>query len=490
MSFMSATSDLNTSDGSQGWVPAESPMVFEDNADASSDDGWRRIRVFGPGGAVDVSLPTVRPVADLVDELLTSLLPGAPLNAPDRLWHLHRVGRYPLPPGATLAAAGVRDGEVLHLTEGSVPTPVHQVDDALDVLGAGASQTGLWTFLTAGAVAATAAVLLGAGASLLALLVAPRGPAVPLLVAAGLLLAAVNLREGKNSPVDLGSDVAALASLPAWVAAGVAASAALADRAFHLDAGLGGLGLTVGAIAAAVCAPRRAGWWAFAWSAGAAVTAGGVLVAADLLTVTHAAAVLGTVVLVLVGMLPWLVSRSPLWASASVEPSTEASLLSRARGTRELVTAVSAAGACAVAACASVLAVSDSGLARALAGVLALVLGLRARRSRFVHEAVPRLAAAAVPLTALAGVLALRGEPWLQLALLATAVGLCVASVSVVRLSRGATLDEGAGIARLDRPRVRRSLDVLEMVAAITVVPLLVGVLGIYAAAADAGSRL
>lgn len=482
---MSASWDLSTSSGGRGQEWGGSDLA---GAEPATDALWRSVRVVGPAGAVDVTLPAARPVAELVDELVTSLLPRAPLAEPGRQWHLHRVGRAPLDPTTPLAAARLRHGEVLHLTPDPAPEPVGLVDDALDALARGASRDGRWTLGAAGAATGAAAIACAVGAALLTLL-ARTGPALPLLLAAGLLLAALWLRSQARSAADLGSEVAALATLPAWTCAGIATARLLGGEA-HQQLLLAGLTLAAGALAAAVVAPHRLPWWAFAGTAGATVAVGGGVVAADLLDARRAAAVLGTVLLVVVASLPWLVTRTASWSEPAPEAREEASLLARARFTRGLLSGVTAAVAGAVSVCATMLAVSEDDRARWLAAALAVVLGLRARRSRFVADSLAMIVSAALPLALLTAGLVARGGPTPRLLVLAGLAALVAALLALLAVVRLAATGDDTALSRLTRPRARRALDVAETLVAVTVLPLLAGVLGVYSAAADAGSRL
>ncbi|WP_165865533.1 EsaB/YukD family protein [Vallicoccus soli] len=486
---MSATSNLASPGGrddlrESGTAVRQGPD--EPQAEGPGDGAWRRVRVVGPTGALDVSLPTGRPVAELVDELRTALLPGAPLGDADRPWHLHRVGGAPLPPGAPLVDARLRDGDVLHLTPGAAPAPAHRVDDALEVLAQGASAAGRWTLAGLRAAAAVAAVVLGAGAAVLALGLPGGGPAAPLVVAALLLLAATRLRATRDG--DLGSDVAALAALPAWAAAGWSVGGTAGGG--WARAALVGLGVAAGALAAAACTPRRRAWWSLGALGGAAVAVGAGLVARDVLAPAEAAGAVGAVALAGLAALPWLVTRTALWSEPAPAGRDEASLLRAAAGTRALLTGATAACAGAVGACATALALGEGSYERWLGAALAVVLLLRARRSRVVADSAAALVSAAVPLAVALARLALDGGTTARAVVLGVLAVLTAASLLLHALGAVAATGRRTALERMARPRVRRSLDVLEGLAAVTVLPLLAGVLGVYGAAADAGSQL
>ncbi len=457
-------------------------------------DGWCRVRVHGPAGAVDVALPTSRTVADLCAELAGRLLPGAPLVA-QAPFQLHRVGQTALDQGRPLAAADPREGEVFHLSPSPTPSPARVVDDALHTLGTSAGAAGVWAPATLAAAATTGAMVASVTLALAVATIVPGVPALPLLGAAALLAAALVIpHEATGS--DVARATAAAAALPLWAGAGLALARATATSGPGTLA-LAGLALAVGAGAALGAVPTRAALWATPIAAGALVGAGGLLVAGGVTTSAGAAGVMGTVVLVAAAGAPWLIARSARWSSPHPGPVGREELTAAAARTRALITALSLAGAGALAACSLVLATSGAGLsggqvtmARWLALALALVAGLRARRTRFALESASMVTAAVLPLVALVLVvvaLAAPGARWALVAALTAALAGVLALVVVLRSAQDG--DRGA-LSRLTRPRVRRALSIVEGVVAVSVIPLLAGVLGVYAAAANAGTSL
>lgn len=465
-------------------------------AETPDPAAWCRVRVHGPAGALDVALPTGRTVADLGDELAAHLLPGAPLVAAGE-WRLHRVGQAALAPAAPFAAAHPRDGDVFHLTSAPEPEPARAVDDALDALGRAAGASGRWG--PAGMTTAAATCAVGAAAALTAALalVDPAGAALPLLLAAGLLAAALVVRRESDGGEGARA-VAAGAALPAWAGAGAALGHLLGVGASGTWA-LAGVGLAVGAAAAATAVPTLVPLWAAPAAAGALLAVGGALVGVGWLTTASAAAMTGTLVLLGTATAPWVVARSERWSSPQPPEGGEEEISALARRARGVLSAVSVVAAAAVAVCAVVLAtgVGSGGasagqvlMGRWLAVALAVVVVLRARRSRFSLDSGAMLMAGLLPLGVLGLVAVLlggAGARWGVVAALTAALGVCVALVAVVR--RAADGDDGP-LARLTRPRVRRALGVLETLVAVSVLPLLLGVLGVYAAAADAGASL
>ncbi|MCD2192258.1 EsaB/YukD family protein [Actinomycetospora endophytica] len=487
-----------------------------------SDGGWCTVRVRGPEGTVDAALPATATVAEVVEELAGRLLPGAPLvrGADGRPWYLHRTGAGPLPPGISLQAAGVRDGDVLHLGPWPMPRPAQAVDDGLVALADGSSRVPRWTPHRAGVLVTTLLVALATLAAALSLAL-PAGPLVAVVLAGTLLglaalqrrsrpgglalpagedLAAVASRADDlppgRAPGDLPALGAGLSSLPAWVAAGVATGLlGRADLAVVLT--LGGAALAVGAGLAWLVVGERGPWWAGAGTAGVAVALPAALVAGGLLIPARAVAVVLTLWLAVSLALPWFVTRSRTWT----DPRQDAAdLVAHAEATRRTLDVGALAGATAAAVGMVLLAASavggagvdGSGGVMVLGFVVAVSLAalLRARRSMFVVESAALVGAGTVGLAAVGWAEALIGGPaarGLVVAAIVVAVGVLVALGGALRA--GSSGDDRV-VAWWHRPRTQRLLGWLETAAAVAVLPLLAGVLGVYLAAADAGARL
>ncbi len=486
------------------------------------DNGWRRVRVVGPTGAVILSLPTSRTVADLVAELLATLLPGAPLGRVAGGWHLHRVGQPAMAPNGGLLDGRVVDGDVLHLTAASAPVQDELVDDALDVLAEEAAEVGQWTAVAGAWVVAVGVVGCAAAAAWLCLL----GRSLPWLGATALLALTLQAAAalagsrfvtgpsgrsvlpvphepghpgGASGGVRAGlpavSEVLALAALPPWLC--TAASCARAVGMGTAAAGtLAGLALAWTALVGTAVAPRMRACWAFLGAVGIFPGLAAATVAVGVLPSGAAAATSGCLALLTAGALPHLAVRVGHWSVPSAAGVVE--LRTRARSTRTLLTAVTAASSASVAGSAVVLLTVDStasagaassgaGAARALCAALALGLILQSRRSMFVVECLSQLAGAVTIVCVLVGGLILRGGDAARLAPLGGLLAMLPAlTYWLITLGHPQT-------GRLARPlasRVRGILDSLDAVAAASLLPLLAGFLGFYDIAANAASRL
>ena len=164
-----------------------------------------RLTVITPKWRVDLAVPVDIPVSDLLTTLVRSMGPElADDGAAQGGWVLQKLGKPPLEPSATLASAQVRDGDVLRLRPGSSQLPELAFDDVLDAVAVGVNErTPRWRaqhtaracvlFASAALVFALFAALL-TGPKWLAPAIATGVTAVMLLAAAGALCRAYSQR--------------------------------------------------------------------------------------------------------------------------------------------------------------------------------------------------------------------------------------------------------------------------------------------------------
>ncbi|WP_329410134.1 type VII secretion integral membrane protein EccD [Streptomyces sp. NBC_00704] len=435
-----------------------------------------RVTLVGERRRVDLVLPAQEPVGVLLPEIMRLLddrVEGRPASR-----HLVTVDGSALDHDSTLETAGIRDGAVLRLVRAEDAPPAPVVHDVTDEVAEGlGDRLGQWgpvaRRITAGvacvgwAVVAAlfaraqydrsvvaGALLASAGAAAVAGAVLGRlrrqAPAVTLLCAGGALGVL-----GAWSLVDVvGGDSAGALRL-----AGVAAVGALVLVLLGLFTPLGRGGV-VGAAAVALTA---VGWEAVVAAQSGAGTAE---------QQAHVGAVVGVVCVVVLGVLPRLalmasglsglddrraggVSVSRYQVSAALAAAHRALVLAT------ITVAVSAAAA-------AVLAVrSPSGWTVSLAAVVAVVLALRARAFPLVAEVVVLLAAAAGVAVRLLTVWAERSSTAAPLAVL---VVLAVLPLAVLAVQPAEHV----------RVRLRRFGDLLESVGVVALLPLLVGVFGVY----------
>ncbi|MFF1543948.1 type VII secretion integral membrane protein EccD [Streptomyces sp. NPDC058291] len=435
-----------------------------------------RVTLVGERRRVDLVLPAQEPVGVLLPEIMRLLddrVEGRPASR-----HLVTVDGSALDHDSTLETAGIRDGAVLRLVRAEDAPPAPVVHDVSDEVAEGLGhRSGQWgpvaRRITAGvacvgwAVVAAlfaraqydrsvvaGALLAAAGAAGVAGAVLGRlrrqAPAVTLLCAGGALGVL-----GAWSLVDvLGGESAGALRL-----AGVAAVSALVLVLLGLFTPLGRGGV-VGAAAVALTA--------VGWEAAVAVQSG----AGTAEQQARVGAVLGVVCVVALGVLP----RLALMASGlsglddrragGVSVSRYQVSAALAAAHRGLVLAtITVAGS---AAAAAVLAVrSVSAWTVSLAAVVAVVLALRARAFPLIAEVVALLAAAAGVAVRLLTVWAERSSTAAPLAVL---VVLAVLPLAVLAVQPAEHV----------RVRLRRFGDLLESVGVVTLLPLLVGVFGVY----------
>lgn len=427
--------------------------------------GQTRVTLVGRRRRVDVVVPSSEPVGRLLPEALR--LVGEAPGDQALLRHLATLDGQLLHPDSTLGAAGVADGAVLRVVGlAEAPPPPVVLDVTEEVAADEAHRGGRWgpraRWRTATAVAVAAAVL----AARLAVPelafhtreVAPAGAALVTLLVGGVLARWASRTVGTTLllvAAALGTD-AALTLTDGWLAT------------------TGAVGLvacvTVGALA------LTAGWGRGA-AAGAAV---GLLlllawvVAVRSLPLGEAAAVLAVASAVLVGVLPrlalvsaGLTSLDDRRASGAPVPRPAVALALSAAHRALLLTTVATAVSAAVAGV--LLADGGRGWEVAVAALLLVVLCARARAFPLVAEVVALVAAAAIVAAALL-LARLRAEPqeWT-----AAVVGLAV-------LALVAAVLPAVQVPEHVRARLRGVADRLDLVATVCLLPVLVGVFGVY----------
>lgn len=132
--------------------------------------GLARVTISSPRRRVDVAVPAHLPIAELLPDLLR--------HAGDELadegerhggWLLRRADGVPLPVTVGLHAAGVRDGEILHLVPARVDWPEPAYDDVIESIAAAARRSGRGWDSGATRIAGLAAAGVAATAGLAAL---------------------------------------------------------------------------------------------------------------------------------------------------------------------------------------------------------------------------------------------------------------------------------------------------------------------------------
>ena len=441
----------------------------------------RRVTVVGENGRIDVALPAQSTVAELVPILARAIAePGDPGAYPSG-FELRRVGGAALPGDHTVAALGVRDGELLQLVAAGHGTPAAIFDDMVDAVAGGVSGApGRWRPALSRRLAGLVAVVAFGAAALVAVLTAPwpAGPVAAGLTAALLLAAGVTVTRVRDAAA-IGSALAG-AGMPCLVAAGVGL----------FGAGPGGTARSMVAALAAVAGYALLGaillsayrMW-FSTAVGTAVAGAGTaaVVATGYAAPAGAAAVLVVLALVVSPAFPILSIRlgglpvpevpTDMAAFRATETPTPAPVVAgRTAAAEAALTSMLTAEALVVVVGGAVLLRAGGTAGWILTGVAGLALLVRSRAYLSVAQRAALLSAGLTVLAATAVVLVLRGGDTAPPA------------VGVLALLAGAGCAVHAVRAghRPPSPYWARFLDIVDFVVITALVPAGAAVLGLY----------
>jgi ESX secretion system protein EccD len=434
----------------------------------------RRVTVVAPTARVDVSLPQQSTVAELVPILVR-------MTAGERAgtgWTLGRLGAEPLDDLSTVVGAGIRDGELLYLdARGAKPAPLI-FDDVVDAIASTAAEPrGTWRPALTRAVGLAVGWATLAGGGILVAAVRPTWPLTSVVdgvLAMVLLLAAAALTRTEDD-IWVAATLAG-AGVPASFFAGVALGVADGSNPFTPRPEAFAFGCAVLALYGVLAAAAGIGFLAALVTAAsdahavrvAAVVAAGALAMSPLLPVTA----------LRLGRLP--LPRVPVDVAAfrtNETPTLGPEVADRTRTASDVLGGLLGGVAFVVVGATVVLVRSDSGWAWALAGVCGFAMLLRARAYTVAtHRGVLVSGGIATLMIAAPG-LAASGPSGMRPALIAG-----VLLLGVVGVSYGAR-------ARINQPSPywTRLLDVLEVFAVVSLLPLAGGVLGLYQKARGLG---
>jgi type VII secretion integral membrane protein EccD len=448
----------------------------------------RRVTVVAPTARVDVSLPQQSTIAELVP-ILVRMTAGEPAGTG---WTLHRLGGAPFTASSTVDDVGVRDGELLYLNaRDTKPAPL-LFDDVVDAIASTAAEPdGTWRPALTRAVGLVAGSVTFAGAGLLVAAVRPRYPLTTVVDAAlaiVLLVAAALLARGSGD--SWAGSALAWGGAPAAFLAGSGLGLADGANPFAMQAGAFATGCAaLGAylLLAAAAVVVRLPWFVGMAAAAAAGCVAALVTAATGAPSESVAAVVAAAALAASPLLPVTALRLGRLPSPRVPvdvaafrrdeaPTLGPDVADRTHEASQALGGLLVAIAVLVVGSAIVLSWSHSGWAWALAALCGFATLLRAR---------------AYAKTAQRAALAIGGVGALALA----TPGLAVASPGTrPALVAGAVLLGVVGVtygARATRnqpsPYWTRLLDVLEVLAVVSLVPLAAGVLGLYSAARGLG---
>jgi type VII secretion integral membrane protein EccD len=461
--------------------------------------GFCRITVVAPNVRVDVALPEDVPLAELLPDVLRMADQWQSEGA-HAGFVLARLDGAQLDTGVSLAAQGVRNGDLLYLRPATdvLPPPVY--DDVVDAIAQAVSQDKrMWGpahYRATGLVGA--AVTAAVGAWILWTCADPHG--MPAAVA-GILAVALTLVGGTRSRVygdHLGGAVLGACAVPYAFLLGLGVLPVAAG------AGLGRSHFVVGcscvlffSVLGGIVQERHDEAYLAAGLAAAAGAAAGAVGLATTADAAELAAGAGTTALAAIGFLPGLAMRAvrfpmpvltdgaPQLGAAGQraalpvgddEPVDAEAVARRARRSHELLTGLVAA--CVLTVLASCLVLAFSTAARnggpwadALAGVLGLAAVSRARLFRRAGQVGVLLgggiaAEAVLMVGAALHVSAAARQSWF--------FGIVLAAGLILTALAFAVPDRSLS------PRRARSIDLLDGLLLAAVIPVLLGVLNVY----------
>ncbi|OLE20701.1 MAG: type VII secretion integral membrane protein EccD [Catenulispora sp. 13_1_20CM_3_70_7] len=452
---------------------------------APSRMSWaRRATVVSPRARVDVALPVASTVAELVPELVR-LSDAQRHAAPGHAgWVLTRLGGAPLPPDLSVAAAGVRDGDVLYLVPRERQGAPLLFDDVVDAIASASENSGgAWRPAVAHGVGAAGGAVALAGAGLLLFALLSGEVAAPLVTGAALLV--LLAAAGALSRVlhdTRAATACAAAGMPIAVTTGLSALPPHHLWPVHGGAAALGLGVTGGYSVLAMVAVKRWSAWFGALALGCALGAAtAAVVGLAGVTAAHAGVVLAVLATALAAGAPMVamrLSRLPLPRVPSditafrenEEPTLGPDILGRTTAAQRMLTGLLAALGLSVVA-GSVATLRTAGAWPVV--LVSLLSGVWMLRSRSYSDTVQRVVQVGTGLSAsgwLAGSLVVRQEKML---LLAAVIVLALAGLACFVYARH------AGQGRRS-PYWTRLLDLSEFLGVVALLPIAGVVLGVY----------
>jgi type VII secretion integral membrane protein EccD len=463
-------------------------MTMSQQAPSSGVAPTCRVTVVTPYARVDVALPVRATLAELVPQLIR--LAGAEGQAsPDNPgWVLSRLGGAAFPPGLTVTAAAIRDGDVLYLNPRERQVAPLVFDDVIDAIASAAeSRAGVWGPKIAYRIAIVAAAVLAAGATALlshSLAGTPLAPVGCGVLAVVLLLAAGALGRAYGD-VDAGV-AAAAAGLPAALLAGMNAVPPHQFGFAGEQLSLGLAGVTVYGVVVMVLVPHRVPWFLGLTLAAVFGAIGAVVVVLTGARAGAVAAVLPVVATALAAAGPMLslrLARLPLPTvpadmdsfRAEEKPTMDESVLAQTSTAETMLTGMLGGLGLVVIGSVVVLTRDGSGAQAiwqvSLGGLLALVWLLRSRSYGGAAQRGVLVGTGLASVVLLGAWLAAHGDQLGQFVACAVLVAAAVLTVGYARRVRRGKRS----------PSWSRWLDVIEFISLLALIPMAGLALNLYA---------
>ncbi|WP_432090591.1 type VII secretion integral membrane protein EccD [Streptomyces sp. NRRL F-5630] len=442
-----------------------------------------RVTVVGERRRVDLALPAQAPIAEYTPRLATLCGQTEPEDlAP--VWSLAESGGTPLAPGSSLAAAGVLDGAVLYLRDQrAAERDELQVTDLDEQVASARGDGALWNARrrAQSVVLAGLLVVLGSAAWLGAHRLVPTSwvfVALTSLACAGLARYATR----KNWPVPpVVRRILALAACPLMAMAGLGGPV----HGPHATPVAVAVAAVVGALAGLLALPTAS--TVFLELLAVVVALFVVPLASLHASAVGSAAVVATVLFLLVGLLPRLTSLIavlvPMRADTGAEVIDPDDVAAVVRRGNWLLTTLSAVASAGLAVSLLVLAFTDNLYGLVLAACVGVGLLLQAGSVRVLSAVGPQLAAAVLGLLALA----VRVPEYMTDS--RSAGPLAAFAVGIVVLACGFFLAFGAALRPAEQERPSWPGGLATFLAVVSV-PLAAGVFGLFDKLANLGSSL
>lgn len=456
-------------------------------ATKTATGGLSRVTIVAPRTRMDLALPSDVPLADLLPTLLRYAGEDlADQGARHGGWSLTRLGGQPLDGGHTPSQHGIRDGEVLYFNPRNAAAPEVVFDDVVDAVATATNRRpGGWQVATTrkfSMLFASGALLGGAAVALFAGPPQLPGALVALLVAIGTLITATVLSRAAGDSTT--GSVLALVSLVYAAVGGLLLLAG--DRPLEALSTphvlMAATALVIFGAVSALAVGDRAPLFFGATAIGAAIGLGAMLCIAFGMSAAAAAAVLATVAFAALPALPmtaYRLARLPIPSiptgpedlKTDTETFDSRQVLSLSERADQFLTSLLWTVSLVVLGGEVILALDGRLPAVLLCAVLALLSMLRARPFIGRAQRFPVLAAGSLGLGLAAA--ATFGPAPVLIRLGAIVGGLLLAAV--ISIVYGLTV-AGKHIS----PVWGRTLDIVEILLIVSVVPLAAWVCGLY----------
>jgi type VII secretion integral membrane protein EccD len=446
-----------------------------------------RLTIWGPTSRIELAVPAHVPIAELMPTVLGHLDPSlATSGLAHGGWVLQRLGEPPLDEDLGTAAAGLYDGDVLHLRPRNEQLPIADFDDLVDGVHTGLSgRADTWR----PALTRRTCLTLAALAALLAVVVVTfigTGPTVVIGAAAvGVVLVGVAAMLARVSADAGAAVVLGAVGVGAFGLAGLVMPTLAAGAPQDWLTGPSVLACSVAVAIAAILARGALGaggpaFLAVAWGGTliASSAVAGVLLGLD---APATASVLIALVLMLIRAVPqlaaWLaglaaepVPTTPEEFQQGLDPLPSREVLDKAAVADKYLTALLAVFGAVCMGALLVLAMAGRWQTVTLTSVVALLLLLQAREMRGTWHRLAGLVPAAVALLVLLLRWTVDLRPIAQVGVLVGLIGLAGIAVAGAQVLPGRRLV----------PRWGRWGDILQWICALAVLSLVFAVTGFY----------